>query len=174
MNAYLSFLDWFWRLFLAQSVIFILFVMSLISFSLPMSDENRPYFILMAIYYWAIYRPTLILPIFVFCMGLVFDLVVGFPLGLHSILFLLVQLVIRNQRLFFMGQTYLVVWMGFTLTCFLVLTSEWLFFSAKTGEWVTLKPIVSSFLLTLLSFPLVTLLFISVHRLLPVAPKSVL
>lgn len=165
-------IDWFWRVALAHSVIFFLFMLGLISFSIPMSGAVRPFFILMAIYYWAINRPTLIHPFFVFIYGIIFDSVLGFPIGIHSLLFLTVQWVIKRQRSFFLGQTYLVVWMGFAMTSLSVVLIEWLFFSVIAETWLNIKPMFFSFLITVLSFPIGTLIFIAVHRILPVKQKS--
>lgn len=164
--------DWFWRLSVAQAIIFALFLAGLVSFSLPMADQIRPYFILIIIYHWAIYRPTLLHPIQVFGMGFVLDLILGLTLGLHSILFLLLQWIMSKQRLFLMGQTYLVVWIGFALTCLSFVVFEWLFFSALAGSWLSFGSLFSSCIATILLFPLVSLLFISVQRLLPVAPHT--
>lgn len=165
-------IDRLWRLCFAQSVVLFLSIINMISFYLPMTGEIRPYFILMAVYYWTIFRPTLLHPVILFFIGIIFDLVAGFPLGIHAVLFLLTQWVINTQRLFFMGQTYLVVWIGFALTCLSVLIIEWFFFSALAMHWINIKPVISSFIVTILLFPVITLLFISVQRLLPVVPKS--
>lgn len=167
-------IDWFSRVLLAQVVIFFLFMLGLVSFSIPMSGEVRPFFILMALYYWAIYRPSLLHPFFVFIYGIIFDLILGFPLGIHAVLFLLVQWVIKSQRLFFMGQTYLVVWIGFSLTVLSVLSVEWIFFSALAGAWLNLTSILTGFVMTSLLFPLITLMFIVVHKILPVTQKPYL
>lgn len=174
MSDFTSFekINWFWRLSIAQSIIFILFMMGLVSFSLPLTEQIRPYFILIAIYHWTIYRPTLLHPILIFGIGFIFDLILAWNLGLHSILFLLVQWIIGKQRLFLLGQTYLVVWIGFALTCLSVIAFEWLFFSAVAGSWQAgISPLVSC-IATILLYPLVSLLFISVQRLLPAVPHS--
>lgn len=168
----LEIIDWLWRILLAQGMIFFLFIADMISFALPMTDQVRPYFIIMAIYYWAIYRPSLMHPLQVFAFGVIYDIVLFLPIGGHAILFLLVQWIIRNQRLFLLGQTYLVVWIGFVLTCAAIFLSEWLFYSGVEQTWLSVTPIISSALVTILVFPLISLLFIGVHRVLPVAPKA--
>ena len=166
-------LGWLWRLFIAQCVTFILFMMSLTSFSLPMTGQVRPYFILMVIYYWAIYRPTFIPPVVVFFIGLFFDFLSGFPMGIHAILFLAAQWVIRDQRLFLMGQPYIMVWIGFALTCLFVYALEWGAFSLMNQSLLSVVPVLGSFSISILLFPLITLLFILVHRLLPVASHTI-
>lgn len=167
-------IDWFWRVSVAQIFIFFLLLLGLISFSIPMSGEIRPFFILMALYYWSIYRPSLLHPFVVFLYGFIFDIVLGFPLGLHSILFLVIQWVIKSQRLFFMGQTYLVVWIGFTVTTFSALLIEWIFFSVLSAGFVPYSAMINNLVITVFLFPLVSYFFILMHRFLPIAHKPFL
>lgn len=164
-------IDWFWRVSLAQFFIFCLFMLGLVSFSIPMSEKIRPLFFLIAIYYWAIYRPGMIHPFFIFVYGIVFDLVLGFPVGIHALLFLTVQWIIKTQGVFFTGQTYLVVWLGFAVTVLSVLTAEWLFFSVFAGTLMGVTTMLISFVMTCLLYPLITAIFMMIHRILPVTQK---
>ena len=165
-------LDWLWRISLAQTLILVLFFIGVISLSQPLADEVRPYFLLMAVYYWAIYRPTLLHPLQIFIFGLLFDILLALPVGGHAFLFLFVHWVIQHQRLYFLSQTYLVVWIGFALTCFSICVLEWLIYSALKQNWLPLIPILSTFVVSVLVFPVVSLLFVGVLRILPVAPHS--
>ncbi len=155
------------RLFVAQALIFFLFIIDLVDYSIPISYMARPFFTVIIIYYWAIYRPNLLSPAYIFALGLIYDLILGYPVGIHAILFITAQWIISDQRLYFLGQSFLVTCLGFSLTGFLVLCAEWLFFSAMAGSFdgfenVFYKTIVSSFL-----FPLMTLLFNVIYRTLP-------
>ena len=165
-------MDWLWRVLLAQTVIWLFVLFNFVSISLQFVEPFRPYFILVAIYYWSIYRPTLMPPHIVFCIGMIFDVVMGFPLGIHSIIFLLVQWAIKNQRSFFMGQPYLVVWMGFALTISVVLCAEWLFFGLINGSLAIVNALLVNFFFTALLFHLIVLIFVGVHRILPIETKS--
>ena len=161
------------RFLFAHSIIFFLFVFSLINLSLPLTGQIRPFFILMAIFYWSMHRPNMIHPLLLFVYGIAFDLILNFPVGLHAILFLLVQWVIKTQRAFFMGQPYLVVWICFACTCFSVFAIEWIFFSVISSMLLNLTPVLSSFLLTVLMFPPVSLFFMLINKMLPLTPSSV-
>lgn len=164
--------DWLWRVGLAQGIVLMLLFISFINFSLPINVEVRPYFILMAIYYWAIYRPTLLPPVFVFFIGVFFDLILNFPIGLHAVVFLLVQWIIRSQRVFLMGQPHLMVWLGFAVTCLAVLILEWLFFSLAFKHWMEIEVVSGSLVVSVLLFPPIVMLFTLVHKVLPVTPKQ--
>lgn len=160
------------RLALAQFLIFFLFLLSVISYSISLSDVVRPYFILMGIYFWSIYRPTLLSILYVFVLGLLFDFILNYPIGLHSLLFIIVQWAVRNQRLFFLGQPYMIVWLGFSFTCLAVMLAEWLFFTVMKGGGFDMTTVFYGLLISTFIFPLITLLFNLIYRILPPSPQS--
>jgi rod shape-determining protein MreD len=71
--------DTLWRLLVVYGFIAVLFVLNTVSFSLPVSGDIDIPFLIMAIYYWSIYRPTLLPPWLVFTMGILFDFLGGLP-----------------------------------------------------------------------------------------------
>jgi rod shape-determining protein MreD len=158
---------WAFRVLIAQVLTLILFALNLVSFSLPYAGEMRPFFLLMAIYYWAIYRPTLLPPIAAFALGLGLDILSGFPVGLNALLLLAVQMIVRRNRLFLMGQPYGMVWMGFGLTCLTVAGAQWAFFAMMSQGLPAFEPAGAAALLSVAVFPLVTLFLILAHRMLP-------
>lgn len=164
--------DWVWRVCVAQIFNTALFFLSLVSLYLPETGSIRPYFIVMLIYYWTTHRPSLLPPVFIFFIGLVYDFALSFPIGFHSALFLLMQWVLHKQRLFFMGQTYLVSWIGFCLTCFIVLSIEWAFFSIYSQSYINLIPLFQSLVLTAFLFPLIAILFKQIQKILPVSNQA--
>src|SRR5688572_30014044 len=133
-------IGWGARVLMAQMLTLLLFTLNLVSFSLPYAGEMRPFFLLMAIYYWAIYRPTLLPPVAAFTLGLLLDVLSDFPLGLNAILLLAVQLIVRRNRLFLMGQPYGMVWMGFGLTCITVAGAQWAFFALMSQGLPGIEP----------------------------------
>ncbi len=163
---------WFKCLSLAHIFIFFLFTLDLISYSVSYSDVVRPYFILICIYFWSIYRPSLLLPVYVFILGILFDFLLNYPIGLHAILFVVVQWIIRDQRLFFLGQPYVIVWMGFALTCFSVMLSEWMFFTILSDNVFDFYGVLYGTLISTLIFPMITLLFNLIYRILPPISQS--
>lgn len=162
-----EFLDWFWRLSVAHITTLSFLFLSLISFSFPITDTVRPYFILIIIYYWSINRPTLIPPVLIFLIGIFYDLILGLPIGFHAIVFVAINWIVKNQRLFFMGQPYVIVWLGFVFTTLATLVFEYLFFSILSTQWLDITPLLNSFIITSICFPFMTLILILVHRMLP-------
>lgn len=164
--------SWIARLVLAQAVIFFLFLLGLINYSFPIAELPRPYFIVICIYFWMIYRPSLLSPAYIFILGLLFDFILNFPVGIHAVIFIVLQWVIRDQRLFFLGQPYMMVWMGFAFSCFGVFMLEWLSLSLISLNLFNFYDVLLGTLITVLIFPLVTLLFNVIYRILPSVSQS--
>ncbi len=98
------------RISVSYIMIFLLFILSIVSVSHPFAGLIKAPFFLMTIYYWGIYRPTLIPAWLVFIAGCIMDFLSGFPIGLNAFIFLVVQWSVIDQRRFLMGQSFLVVW----------------------------------------------------------------
>lgn len=155
------------RLCLAHGVTFALFLLTLCSFSIPHTGQVRPFFLLMAIYYWSVFRPTLVPPSAAFLMGLMVDFLSSLPAGLTAGLLVAVQWIVRGQRRYLMGQSYVVLWTGFAMVSFGAAALQWGVFGLTRFDWPPVEPILAGAGLTVLMFPLVVVLLQRVHRLLP-------
>lgn len=169
--AGLETLNWTLRLVLAQLVTLSILCLSLGSFSIPLTGEVRPHLLLAAVFYWAVYRPTLMPPWYVFILGLLTDILSGLPLGLNAFILVAVHWVVRTQRVYLMGQSFFGLWMGFAVTCFLAFSAQWILFAIVARSLVPASPSLASAGLTILVFPLISLLLVMIHRILPVASK---
>lgn len=166
-----DFLNWAARLLLAQGVIILFLLLNVVSFSMPHAGDFKPFFLLMAVYYWAIYRPTVMPVAYTFVLGLVFDQLANLPFGLSALIFVGLQTFVRRSRLFLMGQPYVMVWLGFAVTCFAYTLCFWLLMSLSEFSFASFKALTQMMIAGLLSimlFPLASLLLQGVHRLLPV------
>jgi rod shape-determining protein MreD len=163
---------WGARAGVAQAFIIFLLLLSLVSFSLPHTDTMKPLFILIPIYYWNIYRPSMIPTLYVFILGLLVDFVLGFPVGLHAALFVILQLILKSQRLFLMGQPYLMLWLGFALVSTSLYALEWLFFSLRYLSFMPISGVFASNVITILLFPVIALILTFIQRILPPVSKS--
>jgi len=160
-------IDWFWRVFLTQSIILFLFFVSFSNIPVGVS-EFRVQFFLMAVFYWTIFRPSLLPYIFIFLCGIAQDILMHYPIGFHAIFFLLFQFIIKRQRIFLMGQSHFALWMIFSLSCILYFLVEWLFFSLIFLSVENAEISVISGIITILLYPIITFIFIPFHKLLPV------
>lgn len=157
----------FARLSVAQAVTFVLFILSLCAFSIPHAGEIRPFFLLMAVYYWCVFRPTLLPPAVVFTAGLLIDFFSGLPAGLTAGILVMVQWIVRSQRRYLMGQSYVVLWTGFAIVCFSSAFVQWGLFGLTRLSWPPVEPILAGAALSVFLFPPVAAALQLVHRILP-------
>ena len=102
------------RLIAPYSVMAVLFVFNTVSLSFPKAASITAPLLLMAIYYWSIYRPALIPAWLVFTAGIMIDLLSGIStVGINALIFVLVHWVVTDQRRFLLGQSFLMIWIGF-------------------------------------------------------------
>lgn len=163
---------WGARVGIAQIFLIFLLLLSLVSFSLPHTDAVKPLFILIPLYYWNIYRPSLVPIVYVFVLGLLVDFVLGFPVGLHAALFVILHLVLKSQRLFLMGQPYLMFWLGFAIVSTSLYALEWLFFTLRYLSFMPISDVFASNVITILLFPIIALILTFIQRILPPVSKS--
>ena len=160
------------RFFAAYVVMFVLFIYNLTFFYTPLSISIDIPLFLMVIYYWSIYRPTLIPPALIFVSGICFDLMSGFPVGVNSLIFLIARQVIIDQRLFLTGQPFLVVWLGFIFLSLSAGFAQWLLYGLVHFEWPVLEPVLFSIVAGILFFPVITIVLNFSHRILPDVPDQ--
>ncbi|PZQ48691.1 MAG: rod shape-determining protein MreD [Micavibrio aeruginosavorus] len=166
-----DFVTWAMRLLLAQGVILLFLLLNVVSFSMPHAGDFKPFFLLMAVYYWAIYRPTVMPVAYTFILGLIMDLLMNIPAGLSSLLFVGLQTIVRRSRLFLMGQPYIMVWLGFAIMSVVYTLSFWFLMSLRDFHFLPLASLLQMLVAALLSvllFPLASLVLQAVHRVLPV------
>lgn len=161
-----------WQMMLPYLLLSVFLLLNLINIPLSAGHETDPYFVLMAIYYWAIYRPGLVPPLLCFLTGLLLDALSGVPLGLNAIILVGTQWAIRRQRRFLTGQPYITVMAGFAVIALGSGLLQWALIGLAHMDWgLPLSGLLSAGI-SILVFPLVSLLLNFIHRMLPVASRS--
>jgi len=161
-------LEVFVRMSIPYSLLCFLFLLSVVSVPYPLSALLHAPLLLIAIYYWSIYRPALLPSWLVFGIGLVLDLLTGLPfLGFNAVLFLLCRLAVIDQRRFLTGQTFSVIWLGFCLLSVLFHLLQWMMFSALSMQIVPVSDFTSPLILGVFVFPLICLFLHLSHKALP-------
>ncbi|MBI1326908.1 MAG: rod shape-determining protein MreD [Alphaproteobacteria bacterium] len=159
------------RFSLVYILLALMIMLSIVDLPVPHHMVLRPFWFLIAVFYWMLYRPTL-LPLWaLFLCGLLLDTLLAAPLGLHAFLLVLAGWTVRRQRRFLFAQSFPVLLVAFTL---LVIMSEALFAGVS---WVIrpgdipasgfLMPYVWQGLSTILLYPVMVLVFYWPHKLLP-------
>ena len=144
-----------------MGLVFVVLSSLLLLSALPLGfwriSDIRPAFILMAVFYWAVFYPHLLPPSTAFVLGVFLDLLGGWPLGLNALTLVLVQWMVRGQRKFLLGQRFVVLWAAFTLVAFLTGILQWGVFCLFYWELFAVKSVFVSAGLSGLIFPLVAL-----------------
>ncbi len=160
------------RLCVAYILMLVLFLLNMISFSTPISTTIEIPFVIIVIYYWSVYRPSLMSPLLVFIAGICLDFISGLPAGLSSFTLLIMNNVVSNQRLFLTGQPFMVVWLGFVVVGAITLLIQWFLFGLINFQWTSLQPVFLSAVSASLLFPVISLILNLSHKILPVLPDQ--
>lgn len=84
---------------------------------------------LIGIAYWTLARPRNMKPSAVFMLGLLMDIVSFVPLGVHGFIFVTMQIILKRQRRFLLGQGFWVLWTAYALLGLAVYTSLYVLIS---------------------------------------------
>lgn len=172
-SSVVEWLEGFWRYGAVHTLTFTFLLLNLVSFSIPYAGDVKPFFLLMVVYYWALYRPALIPPALVFVYGLIMDFASGTPfVGLSALSLLAAQWIVKSQRLFLMGQTFIMIWLGFFLIGLVAVSLEWFVFSLLSWKIAALAPVAAGMGLSVLIFPAISAVLYLSHRLLPFSGKG--
>jgi rod shape-determining protein MreD len=147
---------------------FLLTLLMLIAGTLPLPLSHflslGPGPALISIYYWGVHRPALLPAPAVFLLGLLGDLLGIAPIGVGTLVLLLVYAVALSQRRAFVGQPFLVVWWGFMMIAAGAMTVGWIFASLLAGAALDPNPVIFSYLVTLALYPAIADLFARAQR----------
>lgn len=142
-------------------------LLDMISFDVSLFTEMRPAFTLMCLFYWSVFRPSLMPVWLAFVIGLLIDSVAGLPLGLNALIFVIVSRAVQTQRKLFMGQNFMTVYFGFTVIAVAAGMLQWGVFSLVAFHMAPPMPVIGSTVLGLAFFPFAFLLMHAVHKILP-------
>jgi len=126
-----------------------------------------PFATLCAAFFWSLYRPDLFGTGSAFATGLAHDALAGLPLGLTSLVLLLVRHVVVAQQRFFVARSFPVIWCCFVLLAVIALALRWILSCLWWGRLFASQPLIFELLLTLALYPMATLLLARVHNWIP-------
>ena len=140
-------------------LVLILVVLQALPWHLPALAGIFPALPMIGVYYWAVYRPDLLVPSVAFATGLVNDVVIGGPIGISSLAFLVIQGMTATQTRFFNGKSFLVIWSGFAMLAAAAMLVELALAGLVFGRVPLFSAFVIQYLLTVCLYPLVSWLF---------------
>jgi len=144
-----------------------LVMLNLMPLHLPGYAAISPNFALMAIYYWALHRPSLLPSSAVFVIGLLQDILSGGPVGKNATILIIVYIIAVSQARFFYGKSFLVVWWGFLIVSLGVAAMEWFVATVFAASLLALEPALYECAMNVAAYPIFGWLFVQVHRTLP-------
>jgi len=112
-----------------------------------------PLLTLMGVFHWAVYKPALLPAYSVFFIGLIHDILHGFPLGVNTVVFLIIFGVVTSQHRFFFGKSFTVVWIGFGIVLAGSILMIWILMSLLNSTLIKVPIILFQYILTLGLYP---------------------
>ena len=155
------------RLCVPHILLVMLICAELVPLGLPGEANIKPFFFIMGVYYWAVFRPTLIPPFYLFLLGLGMDFLTFMPPGAHAAIYLLIYWIVRMQRRYLMGQPFSIVYSGFMLVASVYAFMMWGINALYYLALISPLPVLSYLLFSVLLFPFMIFLFVTTHRILP-------
>ncbi len=142
----------------------LLVLFSLIPFTipgLPLVTLAGP---MVAVFYWAVYRPDLLPAVAVFAIGFVADVLGGTPIGVSSLVYLFVYGAALSQRRALLGKPFVLAWMALLVIGLGAATIAWLLNSILLSALVPLRPLFFQTIATVVLFPCFAWVLVRVHR----------
>ncbi len=166
--TFLQRVDLFLRFSLPAALTFLLAILGVVPIQAPGFAPVAPMLVLASLYFWAIHRPQMMPLVLVFFVGLFHDMLTGSPLGVNTVAFLAAYGLVAGQRKVFLGKSFGVVWWGFMLVAGAVEALRWMLISALGGVILDPLPGFFAYISSIAIYPILSLLFSSVHKLIPV------
>ena len=142
----------------------LLVMVALVPLRLPNAAPVVPWFALIAVFYWTVFRADLMQPVVVFGIGVFHDLMAGTPLGVGTLILLLVHLAVMPQRRFFISRSFTMTWIGFAVIGLGAMLLLWLFNTLLEATLLAAKPAAFQYLTTVAAYPPTAWLFTRLQR----------
>lgn len=130
----------------------------------PALQPVVPLWPMMMVFHWSLYRPDLMPVTAVLLVGLLHDALIGAPIGLNALVFVMIHGIVDSQRRFFTRKPFGIIWLGFAAVSAAGLASAWLLGSIWNRHVLSPDALVFQYLLTLGCFALVFRLMLGWQR----------
>lgn len=145
---------------------FLVFLMLLSLIDLPWitTGEIRQGLLVSGLYFWSIYRPTLLPYSVVFAFGITLDLITGGLLGLNTICFITLVMIVRHQSRFLLGQSWQMIWAGFMVAIISIQAFQTLVYGTMFSAFPPFWQFAANISIAGLFYPLLHPLFMAQNR----------
>lgn len=145
-------------------VALLLMFLLMVPLRLPNFGTIAPSIALMAVFYWAVYRPELFGPYAVGLLGFVQDALSGAPLGMNALVCLLAYSSVVSQRQLFLAHGFFILWWGYTLTAMIAGLISWSIVSCLNFSMIPFDPVLYQAAVGIALFPPMAWIFSRVQR----------
>jgi rod shape-determining protein MreD len=136
-----------------------LVILNVVPLEIPGLSRVAPLMPLIAVYYWAVYKSELLPAYSVFIIGLLQDIFSGAPIGIYTIVFLMVYGVVIWQHRFLFGKSFSIIWLGFSIVSAGAFLLTWVLISLWNLKFLDLQAVFFQYLLTVGIFPALAWVF---------------
>jgi rod shape-determining protein MreD len=136
-----------------------LVILNIIPLEIPGFSQVVPLMPLMAVYHWAVYKSELFPAYAVFIVGLLQDIFSGAPIGVYTIVFLMVYGMVIWQHRFLFGKSFSIIWLGFSIVSAGAFLLAWALISLWNFSLIDLQAVFFQYLLTAAFFPILAWVF---------------
>ena len=137
------------------SVLFLIIIMVL-PYNMPLIGDIMPFLTLIGVYYWSVFKPELLPVGVVFVLGLLQDILLGSPLGLTSLLLVVVQQFIYFQGRQFLERDFIFNWFVFVMLVIGFGLLSWGITSLYFRVFLDYLGVIGQILLTIAFYPIIT------------------
>jgi len=155
------------RLFLPIMVTVLLLMLSSVPLDITGTSAFFPAVDIMAISFWASYRPGSMPYWFVFLLGIIRDSLEGIMLGVSPCVCLLVRLMVVSSRGLYRKENFILVWQWFTIILIFAITLKWALLSFLMDKPLIIDYAVMQFMVSIAMYPLLHWLFNIVNLAMP-------
>jgi rod shape-determining protein MreD len=139
------------------TILFLIIIMML-PYKISVIGDIMPFLTLIGVYYWSVFRARR-LPIWtVFILGMLQDILLGSPIGMMSLLLIVVQQIIFIQGRQFLERDFIFNWVVFVMLAFGFGVASWGIASLYIREILDFWNVLGQVLMTIAFYPVITLL----------------
>lgn len=157
------------RVLCTYMFIALMFLLSLANIPLLGAGIVRPAFLLIALYFWTITRPSLLPLPAVFAIGFLYDIASDSVPGLHTFAFMVITVLVRSQRRYLLAQPWPVLWVGFVIAALILNAVQAVVYIASSGAMPSLWLVFANVVVSSLAYPVLAPAMIALNRFLTVA-----
>lgn len=139
--------------------ILLLIIIMVLPYNIPLIGDIMPFLTLIGVYYWSVFKPELVPVSVVFVLGLLQDILLGSPLGLMSLLLVVVQQFIFYQGRQFLERDFLFNWFVFVMIVIGFGVLSWGITSFYLRVFLNFVDVIGQILLTIAFYPVITGIF---------------